>query len=181
MTIGDGDSGDVLTPALLRAIVHQYSLPWRGTHGLAHWGRVLENGLRIGSEEGADLTVVRLFAVFHDSRRTNEGWDHGHGLRGAELAARLRGDVYELEDGRFDLLYHACAHHTDGRSDGDPTIASCWDADRLDLGRVRITPDPKFLGTAYAARPEVIEWAEERNRGAHVPPVTLQWEAWARS
>ena len=180
MATGAGDSARVLTPALIGAIVGQYSLPWRGTHGLPHWGRVLENGLRIAKEEGADLAVVQLFAVFHDSRRENEGWDHGHGRRGADLAARMRGELYELDDARFDLLYYACAHHTDGLRDGDSTVRTCWDADRLDLGRVHITPDPKFLATEVAARPELIAWAEGRSRGGHVPPVTLEWEAWAR-
>ena len=35
----------------LKPLVHQiledYSLPWHGTHGVGHWARVLENGLRL--------------------------------------------------------------------------------------------------------------------------------------
>ncbi len=31
-----------------------------------------------------------------------------------------------------------------------PTLAVCLDADRLDLGRVGITPDPQLLSTATA-------------------------------
>ena len=86
----------VLTPRVLQAIVGQYSLPWRGTHGLPHWARVLENGLRIAEDTGADPAVVTLFAVFHDACRTNEGWDHGHGRRGADLAAQLRAAQLQL-------------------------------------------------------------------------------------
>jgi uncharacterized protein len=174
------ESKVVLTPRLLQAIVGQYALPWRGTHGLPHWARVLENGLRIAEDAGADTVVVALFAVFHDACRTNEGWDHGHGRRGADLAARLRGDVFRLDDDRFDLLYFACAHHTDGLTEGDPTVRSCWDADRLDLGRVHITPNPRRMATDFAARLDVIEWAEGRSRGGYVPPVALTWEAWAK-
>ena len=169
----------MLTPDLLKAIVGQYSLPLRGAHGLPHWARVLDNGLRIAGETGADPIVVTLFAVFHDACRFNEGWDRGHGGRGAELAAAMRGKAYDLDDGRFDLLHYACVHHTDGMTEGDPTVRSCWDADRLDLGRVRITPDPRRMATEYAARPDVIAWAEERSRGGYVPPVTATWEAWA--
>lgn len=171
----------VLTPRLLRAIVGQYSLPWRGTHGLPHWARVLENGLRIAGDTGADPTVVSLFAVFHDACRVNEGWDLGHGRRGADLAATMRGNSFGLDDGRFELLHYACVHHTDGLTDGDPTVRSCWDADRLDLGRVRITPNPRRMATAFAARPDVIAWAEKRSRGRYVPPFTKTWEAWADS
>ena len=31
---------------------------------------------------------------------------------------------------------------------GEPTIDACFDADRLDLGRVGITPDPNKMATA---------------------------------
>ena len=179
MTEFEIETESILTPGLLKAIVSQYSLPWRGTHGLPHWARVLDNGLRIAGETGADPIVVILFAVFHDACRVSEGWDRGHGRRGADLAAALRGSVYVLDDGRFDLLHYACVYHTDGMTEGDPTVRSCWDADRLDLGRVRITPDPRRMATAFAARPDVIEWAEERSRGGYVPPVTGIWETWA--
>jgi len=36
-------------------------------------------------------------------------------------------------------------HHSDGAVDADPTIQTCWDADRLDLGRVGIKPAAKYL------------------------------------
>lgn len=178
----DSDRPDlsVLRPELLRAVVSGYALPWRGTHGLPHWGRVLENGLRIAGETGAHPELVALFAIFHDACRVNEGWDRGHGRRGADLAARLRGEVFELDDARFELLYFACAHHTDGLTEGDSTVLACWDADRLDLGRVRITPDPARMATPVAARPEVIAWAEQRSRGGYVPPFVEEWESWIR-
>ena len=42
------------------------------------------------------------------------------------------------------------------------TIETCWDADRLDLGRVGITPHPSHLCTEAAKRPETIKWADDR-------------------
>ena len=36
------------------------------------------------------------------------------------------------------------------------TIAVCWDADRLNLWRVYITPDPRLLSTKAARDPELI-------------------------
>ena len=161
---------------VVREILARYRLPWNGTHGLPHWARVLETGGRLARHTGADPEVVALFAVFHDSCRTNEGWDHGHGRRGAELAASLRGDLFDLEPARFDLLYHACEHHTDGGTDGDVTILTCWDADRLDLGRVSITPSPDHLCTPAGKREETISWAEARSRSGFVPEiVTRDW------
>ena len=83
------------------------------------------------------VEVVQLFAVFHDSRRVNECTDYCHGQRGAELAAELRGQLFDLPDADFDLLYQACADHTDGLTEADITVQTCWDADRLDLGPSR--------------------------------------------
>jgi HD superfamily phosphodiesterase len=75
---------------IVHAVLKEYALPRDGTHGVAHWARVLENGLRLAEETKARIDVVRLFAVFHDSRRINESIDDGHGRRGAELAKSFR-------------------------------------------------------------------------------------------
>ncbi len=127
---------------ILNEILLEYVLPWDGDHGIAHWARVLENGLRLASETGADVEVVTLFAVLHDSQRRNEMTDPQHGPRAAEFAKSLRGTLLSLEDHQFHLLYRACEGHTHERDHPDVTIQTCWDSDRLDLGRVGITPIP---------------------------------------
>lgn len=111
---------------IVHAILKEYALPLHGHHGVGHWARVLENGLRLAKETGASAEVVRLFAVFHDSRRINEVTDHGHGQRGADLALRLRGNLFDLPDVEFDLLYRACAGHMTGRTDESITVRTCW-------------------------------------------------------
>jgi uncharacterized protein len=45
------------------------------------------------------------------------------------------------------LLQEACRLHTSAHRTGNPTIDACFDADRLDLGRVGITPDPNKMAT----------------------------------
>lgn len=160
--------------ALIKAILADYRLPLRGEHGVVHWARVLENGLRIAEVNGAHTEVVTLFALFHDSRRVNEHSDQGHGLRGAEFARSLRGNLVHLDDTHFDLLYEACRLHTDGLFDANPTLQACWDADRLDLGRVGIQPLPKRLCTD-AAR-SLIGWAHHRATTGHQPAMVLaEW------
>lgn len=159
-------------PAILRAILPGYTLPHDGTHGVTHWARVLENGRRLCEATSADPEVVALFAVFHDARRVNEYRDDAHGHRGAELAASLRGGLVHLDDRRFELLYEACRLHTDGHTTGDLVLQVCWDADRLDLGRVGIRPSPKRLCTP-AAR-ELVAWAHERAEREHVPTRILK-------
>lgn len=153
----------VLSRELLRAIRAQYALPWRGTHGVTHWARVRETGLRLAAHTGGDPAVVELFAVLHDARRRNEGDDPGHGARGADLAATLRGTLIRLSDAAFALLHVACADHTKGLIEADVTLQTCWDADRLDLGRVGIVPDPARLCTSAARDPGLRAWAYERS------------------
>jgi uncharacterized protein len=161
-------------PAILRTILPGYTLPHDGTHGLTHWARVLENGLRLCEATGADAELVTLFAVFHDARRVNEHRDDGHGHRGAELAASLRGTLVHLDGRCFELLYEACRLHTDGATTGDLAMQVCWDADRLDLGRVGIRPHASRLCTTAAHG--LIDWANERAEREHVPlSVLREW------
>ena len=123
------------------------------------------------------LQVVRLFAVFHDSRRVNDGHDPNHGRRGAAFAAKLRGTMFEIPDQDFELLTVACSEHTMGKTAGDVTVQTCWDADRLELGRVGIPPDPESLCTKAAKDPEMIAWAYQRSISRIVPGIVTEWEA----
>lgn len=146
--------------AVLQAVLDEYVLPWNGYHGVAHWARVLENGRRLTEETRADKDVVCLFAILHDSKRINEASDPDHGPRAAEFARTLRDCLFDLPDHEFHLLEQACAGHTHERTHPDVTVQTCWDADRLDLGRVGITPHSSRLCTASARRPEMIRWAD---------------------
>jgi uncharacterized protein len=159
----------------MAAILDQARLSWYGPHGLPHWARVRENGLRLASMTGANPQIIELFAVFHDSCRHNEGHDPRHGARGAKLAAKLRAAHLRLDDDEFSLLQEACAHHAAGRKDAQLTIQTCWDADRLDLGRVWITPDPERLCTGAAKSKEIIQWADGRSRRGYSPPGIIEY------
>jgi len=136
-------------------------------HGPDHWRRVERNALILATRTGAVVDVVRLFALFHDSRRINEHDDPGHGSRGARLAESLRGKLYHLPDDHFALLLEACEGHTDIHHHADPTIGTCWDADRLDLGRVGMDPDPAYMSTDFgreiAAHGSIDPWLDDIN------------------
>ena len=160
--------------AILREILRGYTLPIAGAHGVTHWARVYEIGQLLAEQTGADAEVVALFALFHDSRRWNEYRDDGHGERGGDFARTLRGSLVQLDDTRFELLYEACRLHTDGLIHGDPTLLTCWDADRLDLGRVGITPRPERLCTDAARK--LLSWADARAIREHEPTELLtEW------
>jgi uncharacterized protein len=129
----------------------QFGLGEYSEHGPFHWKRVEKNGIRLTAETGADLYIVRLFAWFHDSRRENEGHDPAHGKRGGEYSATLRGKFFGIEDEGFEKLIYACKWHTDRHHADEPTIGTCWDSDRLDLGRVGIIPSPEYMSTDSAS------------------------------
>lgn len=164
----------MIPPEVIAEILSGYTLPTLGIHGVPHWGRVLETGLRLAPHTGADPAVVTLFAVFHDARRRSEGDDPDHGRRGADLARRLR-PLLDLTDAQFAQLTHACAHHADGTTEGDPTVGTCWDSDRLDLWRVYMTPDDAYLCTEAARDGAIREWTRRRSVDDYVPSCAVDW------
>lgn len=116
-------------------------------HGVSHWERVDRNGQMLATLD-CDLTVIRLFAYLHDSCRVDDSYDDQHGPRAAKMIVSLRQTLLkDLNDHQFELLLTACYLHTTAHSTGDPTIDVCFDADRLDLGRVGITPNPRKMAT----------------------------------
>ena len=120
-------------------------------HGLDHWFRVWKNAqLLTGLSTSADLEVVGLYAVFHDSMRLNDGDDPDHGNRAYNLWERLN-QIQDIEQfltqHQRELFFEACTEHSQGYRTTDPTIAVCWDADRLDLHRKGIWPDTRYMST----------------------------------
>jgi hypothetical protein len=116
-------------------------------HGLWHWEKVEKNALALAkATPGCDPLVVQLFALLHDCRRENEDHDPEHGIRAAEFVKSIKDDL-EINESQLTKLIEACQNHNDGKVSSDPTIGVCWDADRLDLTRVGIIPDPNLLST----------------------------------
>ena len=165
-----------ISDQLIKTILSGYKLPWNGVHGITHWARVMENGLRLAEQNEADPEIIALFAILHDCKRQNESRDYGHAKRGADFAYTLKGNLLTLDDNRFDLLYYACSYHTEGKTEGDITIRTCWDSDRLDLYRVKIKTDPDRLCTEEAKNPKVLAWAVKRAEVRFVPDIVNIWK-----
>ena len=132
-------------------------------HGEEHWRRVAAAGAFLCERTpGANPAVVFLFSLFHDAMRRNDGEDPGHGGRGAALAsALLQEGFYKLPEAGAGRLREACERHDTGEASGDPIIGTCWDADRLNLWRVGVRPDPALLSTAAARDPMMVERCKE--------------------
>lgn len=115
-------------------------------HGPSHWNRVQLHAQNAARSRGIDPLVPTLFAWVHDSQRENEDWDPDHGARAAAFVLDRREDLFGfLNDKQIEDLRCACDLHSAGQTHGNATVQCCWDADRLDLWRVGIEPDPIFL------------------------------------
>lgn len=118
-----------------------------GFHGIDHWDRVYANGQLLMTSK-VNRLVVGLFAYLHDFCREDDGDDLQHGPRAAEFIGTVRDTLLkDVCDEDLHLLKEACRLHTVADRTGNPTIDACFDADRLDLGRVGIVPDPARLAT----------------------------------
>ncbi|CAN7783271.1 hypothetical protein LJR175_008308 [Variovorax sp. LjRoot175] len=126
-------------------------------HGPDHWARVSQHALAVSRSLGIDPLVPYIFGLVHDSQREDDGLDPEHGPRAAAFVRERREQLFGfLPDAAIEALAVACERHSEGETDGEAWLRACWDADRLDLGRVGITPDPDYLCTEYAKRPDVI-------------------------
>ena len=63
----------------------------------------------------------------------------------------------------MELLEEALAYHSDGYTEGDITVQVCWDADRLDLGRISVKPIASRLCTHTAKAAHVLAAAYQRS------------------
>ena len=145
---------------LLKAVLAQFRINRDGAHGTRHWARVRRHALTVGQATCSDLLVVELFAFLHDSQRKNEYIDDGHGHRAAEYARSLKTIYFDLTPLQLDKLCEAMSGHSDGQIHADATIQTCWDADRLDLGRVGKKPHSKYLSAEAAKHIEhAYEWS----------------------
>ncbi|MEZ7812233.1 MAG: hypothetical protein QMB16_00855 [Paracoccaceae bacterium] len=156
---------EVVTQDFIEQCCLAYKLDHSGYHGFYHWMRVLHNGRIIANLTGANIKVVELFCLLHDTKRKNDNQDPLHGHRAALHAQSSRGLLFKTTDAEMEQLIEACTYHSDGHTDGDITVQTCWDADRLDLGRVGIRPVPHRLCTEAARLPSILEAAYERSVG----------------
>ena len=68
----------------------------------------------------------------------------------ARLARELNGRLFSLDRSELRLLELAYRDQSDGHVIAGVTVQTCWDADRLDLGRGGKRPNPRYLCTEAA-------------------------------
>jgi uncharacterized protein len=158
----------------LGIVEHVLAGAWRRDsplHGEAHWLAVATTGLDLAAETGADPRTVFLFGLLHDTRRLNDTRDPDHGPRAAAFARELHGDgVLLLDEERLELLCLALELHANGQVSAEPTVGTCWDADRLHLTRLGFTLNPVLLSTEAARTKDAQAAAIARRE------IPLSWE-----
>lgn len=143
----------------------EFWLPESELHTKNHCARVLLLALHIGHQKGlgdVEMDALGMAAIFHDSRRLDDGIDKGHGSR----AAAYYKSYCNKHDLHFDeQTYYITYYHDQDDALGSSEIAKSphlnehgvllyqifKDADALD--RFRLGPDAldeKFLRTEEA-------------------------------
>lgn len=135
-------------------IIAQYALNLGSIHGVNHWRRVEALGLYLAKHTNADTSVISHFAYIHDAKRLNELYDPDHGKRAALFCDDLsKIGLLSLSLKHLNQLEKACEIHSyHPPRPKDITIATCLDADKLDLIRLGVTPIIEFLFTKEAKR-----------------------------
>ena len=122
-------------------------------HGLGHWKRVEAFGLLMAEMcPEADREVISWFAYTHDCMRSDDGSCYEHGPDAAAFVDKVRNTyMSDLSDDQIGVLKMACYHHTMEKNTGNVTADICFDADRLDLPRCGVTPDPLCMASGAGA------------------------------
>lgn len=157
----------MISRELIALLKQTFQLNLQGIHGVPHWARVRVNGLLIARQNGANQRVIELFSFLHDVKREADFNDPDHGKRAAEFIHSLGNELLAINTIEKELLMTACADHSKGFVNADITIQTCWDADRLDLGRGGLRPDTKKLCTDIARQPDFFEQAYRRATWQH--------------
>ena len=138
-------------------------------HGPAHWVRVhrfgllLADGLNLGDRQAR---CVEVFAWTHDLARLDDGGGNQHAVDGAVHAFAVMDALFpDLGSDQRTLLSKAIRFHSDGVTADEAhfqglldldewtedevidTVGACWDADRLDLLRLGIAPNQRYMST----------------------------------
>jgi uncharacterized protein len=139
-------------------------------HGPTHWARVhmFAKALLTREQVPADAqTCVVLFAWLHDLAREDDEGTRTHAVDGAAQVDRILPAIGEdLSPDQREVVRGAINYHSDGMVAREAVeaglfahvawpadvvilaVGCCWDADRLDLPRVGIVPDPSLMSTA---------------------------------
>ena len=140
-------------------------------HGVDHWARVCRFGEYLADRINLPpqySECVTVFAWTHDLARYDDDGGREHAIAGAKYLDKVIPTVFPLLSGsQISIIRTAIYYHSHGYAADEgqyagwfddlegkkgtilDTMACCWDADRLDLLRIGIEPDPYRMSTPY--------------------------------
>jgi len=154
---------------LFQSAISQMGVEPFGLHGVIHWNGVYQNCLMLDPEP----TMIEdwfywCFSMLHDCCRYSEYGDARHPEKAAKLV--------EPDTDFNKQLNYTIRYHSAGVISEDLHTGTCWDADRLELPRVGITPDPKLMSTeagkeaARAMNPSlIVKPGHQGQGGLYIP------------
>ena len=95
MSIYKPTPSEIVTQAFVEHCCEAYQMDHNGYHGFDHWMRVLYNGRLLAGMEKANLRVIELFCLLHDTQRRNECRDPSHGRRAARFGLAISKQIIE--------------------------------------------------------------------------------------
>ncbi|WP_277376130.1 HD domain-containing protein [Paenibacillus polymyxa] len=123
----------------------EFWLPESKMHTKEHCARVLLLSLLIGHQKGLndkEMNALGIAAIFHDSRRLDDGIDRGHGKRAAEYYE----DYCRVHDLPFNAhTYYIIYYHDQNDSLGLSEIAAASDTNERGVLLYRIFKDADAL------------------------------------
>jgi uncharacterized protein len=126
-----------------------------GSHDWEHTLRVYHLCDRIGSVEGADMSVVKIAAYLHDIGRCYQDRVKGrvcHAEKGAAQAVEVIGDIDLSEEQKKNICHSILCHRfRNGHVPGTIEAKVLFDADKLDaIGAVGVARAYQFAGEVGA-------------------------------
>ncbi len=119
-------------------------------HGINHLRQVAYLAGRFAASNNTCVETAVIGGYLHDCARQDDSGGNAHAHESAELAKNIITNYYPKIDA--DKLYNAIYYHADGLVSRDPLLGYIWDADRITLTRLGITPQFELLSTEIAKR-----------------------------
>ena len=119
-------------------------------HGVGHLRRVAYLAGRFAKVEDVCVKEAVIGGFLHDCARKDDRGGRTHAHESGDLALDIM--LEHWPDVDLDKIYSAIYNHADGLTTDDHLTGCIWDADRIALTRLGITPDPKLLSTNVAKR-----------------------------
>ncbi len=144
----------------------EFWLPNSEWHTKAHSARVLILALLIGHQKGLsdeEMDALGMAAVFHDSRRLDDGIDKGHGSR---AAAYYKDYSYEHDLPYDAITYYITYYHDQDDSLGLSEIAKSPDVDERAVLLYQIFKDADALDR-FRLGPDALDVNMLRTEEAH--------------